>query len=282
MIWVIVLAGGSGVRLAHEARRQYGYARPKQFCDFDGRGTLLAQTLERARRLTSDPHILVVTVRAHRHEANEALAAFAEVRRLELPANRDTTSGIAVPLRFILDRDPEAEVVVMPSDHAISNRALFTGTVFEALAVVRREPDRMALLGAPPSGYDDGVGWLVPESNATPGRWPGVACFREKPDPREAAQLAASGARVNTFVFTARATVLAAAIAQHCPETWRAMASPVGLDAAFAALPTSSFSRDVLEQSAQHMTLVTLPAAAGWSDIGTPERLARALRVAAA
>jgi len=281
MLWVIVLAGGSGVRLADTARRKYGYARPKQFCDFDGHGTLLAQTLARAREVAPDPQIVVVTMRAHRSEADETLAAYPEVQRIELPVNRDTTSGIAMPLRFVIDHDPNAEVVIMPSDHAISNRAVFTRAILDGLAVVRRSPAEMVVLGAAPSGFDDGVGWLVPGPQPASGRWPGVARFREKPDAREAATLASLGARVNTFVLTARAKVIADAIAEYCPDTWRSTASPTCLDAAFVDLPVSSFSRDVLERCAHRLTLVTLPAAAGWSDIGTPERLARAIQGAA-
>ncbi len=276
MIWVMLLAGGSGSRLAREVLLRCGHPKPKQYCDFGG-GTLLELTLARARRLAPDRRLIVVTSRMHRGDALDVMQRHPRVAHLELPRNRDTTSGILLPLLHIRAIDPEAIIVIMPTDHAVADEDVFGSAVNESLEVLTDGHDQIALLAAEPSGPDEDYGWVVPAAGG--GRWPAVARFREKPPAEEMAGLRAEGALVNTFVLTARASTLERAFAHRTPDCHRtltaAMRDPAVMESAFDALGPSSFSRDVLEHIPDQLRIVPLPRQAGWSDIGTPERLAQ-------
>jgi len=116
MIWALLLAGGDGSRLAREALRLFGYTKPKQYCDFGG-GTLLELPLARARRFAPDRRNVVVTSQTHRADALEVMRRHPEVTHLERPLNRDTTSGILLPVLNVHRLDPDATVIVMPTDH---------------------------------------------------------------------------------------------------------------------------------------------------------------------
>ncbi len=287
MNWVILLAGGAGTRLADESLRRYGYARPKQFCDFGG-GTLLELTLFRARRFAPDRRIVVITTRQHRRDACPIMTRHPRVCHLEQPRNRDTTPGLLLPLLHIRALDPAATVIVMPTDHAVADEAAFALAVEHALEVVASHEDAIALLAAEPSGLDADYGWLVPapRSGAAPAgspgsdteKWPPVASFREKPLGDEIPRLRAAGALLNTFVFAARAATLEHAFQRWAPAYFEGILAthrePSLLEVTFDLLPSSNFSRDVLERMAEQLRIVPLPPSAGWSDIGTPERLA--------
>jgi mannose-1-phosphate guanylyltransferase len=273
-IWTIVLAGGDGKRLESASIGRYGYARPKQYCDFDGRGTLLDRTLARAAAITEDDRIVVVTTRAHRREADEVLSRWPVVARVEQPRNADTTAGIILPLLHVLAQDPGATVVVFPSDHQVRDEAAFLREAARAAAVASTR-ECLVLLGAEPDGPEDDYGWIVPGRAAPAGDCP-VESFREKPPSDEIDSLLDSGALLNTFVLAAPAYRLVDLVATYAPVVWTLLSGAWGsaeaLERAYDELPRSNFSRDVLERA---QNLRVLPVAAGWSDIGTPYRLRR-------
>lgn len=275
--WGILLAGGDGTRLQEESRARYGYPRPKQFCDFDGRGTLLGKTVERVLALVPQPRVVVSINRSCRREAVEALEPWPRTRLVEQPHNRETTPGILLPLLQILREDPRATVLVLPSDHHVRHLAAFQAALRRCVHLVRANPDRLLLLGAVPEQPEKGYGWIVPRR--LPGEpWAAVMSFREKPPPDEAERLWRHGALLNTFVMAASAHTLARLISRHVPEWWRALClagnAPEQIHQVYATLPSSNFSTEVLEH-AENLRVVGMRA--GWSDVGTPERLQREL-----
>lgn len=278
MNWTIVLAGGTGSRLAAECSLRYGYARPKQFCDFDGSGTLLENTLARARVFCPPSRIVVVTARAHRAEADEVLRDQGDLVRVEQPCPRDTTPAVSSGLLAVLARDPEADVIIMPSDHHVGDAHMFAVALEQAHRIVEGDRSGIALLGAVPEGPCDGYGWVVPKRDSAEGT--GVEQFCEKPSAAEAARLIDRGAVVNTLVTVAHAAALAGALEQFSARWWKLLAAAPDdamLEIAYATLPCENFSTDVLERIPHLLRLVRLEADAGWSDVGTPARLERVL-----
>ena len=275
---VIVLAGGEGRRLEPQARARYGYARPKQYCDFGDGVTLLDRTLARARRLVTPDRIVVVTTAGHREEADECLARWPGVRRLEQPRNRDTLPGLALPILSILDRDPSARVVVLPSDHSIADEHGFTQCLARIVATLSDYPFDLLLLGAQVETPEDGYGWILPSHCA--GRWPGVAGFREKPPAEELPHLISRGALANTFVMAGDAWSFAQVILRHAPTWFSSILSALHdserLRQVYDALPSVNFSEGLHADRAD-LRVVPMPAV-GWSDVGTPERLQRSMR----
>lgn len=273
-LWAIVLAGGDGTRLAAEARALHGYARPKQYCAMVGSEPLLAQTIRRAELVVPRERILVSTTHRWQAEAIETLRPFPGVRRVEQPSNAGTTPGVLIALVEVLAQDPEARVLVLPSDHYISNDLTFLAA---AMAAADRAP-AITLLGADLTEPEPGLGWIVP-ADAMPGApWSRVRSFVEKPDPARAEALHRTGALANTFAMVARAHDLAVLISTFAPRWFEALeaaqADPAQLASVYRRLPPSDLSTDVMQRACGSLWVAPIRGVE-WSDIGTPERLAR-------
>jgi len=288
--WVLILAAGDGRRLEGVARDRLGRPAPKQFSDFGTGRTLLTRTLDRALQLA--PSERIVTVVAARHDTwwREELVTLPPENVVIQPENRGTAAGILLPLLHIHERDPEATVVVLPSDHHVEDDFAVRATIRTALAEVRSKPEGLVLLGITPEHADTEYGWIMP-SPAAGTVAPPVASFVEKPGPLEAARLLDAGALWNSFMFVGRARVLLDMFGERTPELLAAMRAgvttkPVANGAAIAAarrlddlygtLETRDFSREILQKLPSRLRVLAVPHC-GWSDLGTPDRLARVL-----
>src|SRR6266700_1199921 len=118
-LWAIVLAGGEGVRLRSLTRRLYGYDRPKQYAALVGARSLLRQTLDRVGLLIPPERTVVVTLASHARYVEAELRGAPRPHVLAQPYDRGTAAGIFLPAHWIRLRDPDATVVVFPSDHFV-------------------------------------------------------------------------------------------------------------------------------------------------------------------
>ncbi len=282
--WALILAAGQGKRLAGLTMAD-GEHVPKQFCALMGQRSLLATTLARAERLVPRDRILVVVAEQHERWWRPELAGLPVANVLVQPADRGTAPGLLLPLLAILERDGQAQVLVLPSDHHLEREEVFLRTASQALAEARRSPDGVFLLGVTPDAADPELGWIVPGGVARrrPGRsavW-SVDGFVEKPGPDTAGRLFAAGASWNSFVLAATALALLRLYQRRAPELLthlgrafgaRNAARPERLTRAYAELARVDFSRDLLQGSESSLRLLRVPAC-GWSDLGTPERL---------
>lgn len=274
--WAMVLAGGEGSRLHPVAQHLYGYPRPKQFCDFGAGASLLELTLRRAEELTRADCIVISGASHHAREWDRFATERPGVRVVQQPKNAGTAPGILLPLLAILEEDPDAVVHILPSDHHVSDSATFVRRLAEAERLVRAAPQQVVLLGAAAPEDANGYGWIVP-CPAEDRTWNGVQTFREKPPGPAVRSLVAEGALVNTFVMVAKASALARLVRAGAPGWWRALTTAWGDDGmvarAYDTLPPADFSRDILEANVDHLRVMSL-GSVGWSDVGTPERLA--------
>jgi len=287
-LWVTVLAGGSGLRLAPLTGGV-----PKQFWSLDGGPTFLEQTLERIAPLAPAERTVVVVDRTHRPMV-ERLGCSERAAFVYQPCNRGTAAGVLLGLTPALDSDRDPIVLITPSDHGVWDAVAFRNAVTRAVTWVRARPDQIGLFGAEPSGPDGDYGWI----DAIPGEavrrnwgFAPVASFIEKPPPAQAADLMASGAAWNTMVVVALASTLLTSYERHAPAI-RAAFDPVlrlpprerasYLERAYVDLWPADFCRDLLTP-ATNLWVSVWPASLGWSDLGTPERLSRwrAMRAAA-
>ncbi|MFI5317239.1 MAG: sugar phosphate nucleotidyltransferase [Myxococcota bacterium] len=282
--WAIVLAGGEGSRLSGLTTTRNGVRVPKQFCSLSGGPTLLRQTLERAAALVPREQIVVVVADQHRDWWQDELADLPRENILEQPANRGTAAGILLPALAIARIDPAASVVVLPSDHHVGDEATLRAAFRDALDQVALTPERIALLGVTPDAPDAQYGWIVPQPAAQTRLRP-IELFVEKPPAERARELMARGGLWSSFLFACRVTALLDAFEHAQPELLRsflsessALRARAGLSELYASTPVRDFSRDVLERVAERLGVLAVPAC-GWSDLGTPERVASVLAV---
>lgn len=288
--WVLILAAGDGRRLQGVSRDRIGRPAPKQYCDFGSGRSLLSRTIDRA--LAIAPLDRVVCVVARRHDTWwESELSFLPARNVIVqPENRGTAAGILLPLLHIQARDPEGSVVVLPSDHHIEDEDAVGTSIREALADVRRRPDGLVLLGITPENPDTEYGWILPRgSGDVTAR--AVASFIEKPGLPEAERLMEGGALWNSFMFAGRVELLLSLFAERTPEllaamrpavrgprpaTRAAVSIPRRLAAVYRTLESRDFSREILQSLPERLRVLAVPPC-GWSDLGTPDRLARVL-----
>ncbi|HEY0554972.1 MAG TPA: sugar phosphate nucleotidyltransferase [Thermoanaerobaculia bacterium] len=278
-LWGIVLAAGQGSRL--QGITTVGdEAVPKQFCALHGDVSMLRRTLQRAARLVPDPHIKVVVAAEHRKWWERELADLARTSVVVQPSNRGTAAGILLPLTPILRQDPEGVVVLLPADHHVGREWILQAALDQAVATVRTSPDRIVLLGMTPEDEKDSeYGWIVPGGDPSSGP-AAVRRFREKPPATETAALLAQGALVNSFVVVARVRTLHALYEERLTDLaalfrrWRGGAA--SLRSLYERIPSRDFSRELLEPCADRLWVVPVPPC-GWTDLGTPARVARCL-----
>lgn len=279
--WAIVLAAGDGTRLAPLTRQPDGTVVPKQYFDFGGGRTLLAGAVARARRLVAAEQVLAVVSESHRRWWEAGVPGLLPSSLVVQPENRGTAPGLLLPLLHLYYRDPDAVVVVLPSDHHVGRENVLWRALASAVTVARREPLRVVLLGMKPDAPQSDYGWIL--ANPGPADGPrGVAAFVEKPDRERATRLMEHGALWSSFMMVGHVSAFLKLFAQQAPELLRLMLTRLAsgggtrpseaLAAMYRSIPVSDFSRDVLEGGRESLSVMSVPEC-GWSDLGTPERV---------
>lgn len=282
--WCIVLAAGDGTRLSSLTTDRHGITTPKQYCSLRGDGSLLRLALARADRLASPER--VVSVVASHHEAwwVRDLKDRPADNTLVQPLNRGTAPGLLLPLLEVLSRDPAARVVVLPSDHFVRDEAVLEAAMRRSLAAIDRRRAGVVLLGMTPDAAVEDYGWIVP-SGPRRGSLQRVASFIEKPPAREAERLMRAGGVWNSFILAARAGDLLTMVRRRLPWlTWSMLEAArvetsrrdSTLAALYQGMIPADFSKEVLQGSEEALHVARVPDC-GWTDLGTPERVASCL-----
>ena len=281
--WVLVLAAGEGKRLRQLTRCADGASVPKQYCSLQGGPSLLEETLRRASSVTEAGHISLIVADQHRRwwQPTQSWPAHQLVVQ---PRNRGTAIGILLQLLQIMRLDPDANIMLLPSDHFVADESTLSGAMQCALLRLRAAPEEIILLGMEPGFPDPELGYIALGRRCAQGTF-AVADFVEKPKVQKARELIASGALWSTFIVAAHLTSLLELIEHHHPQVVCAMrhalAVELGSTAGFAALyetlPELDFSRDFLARADRGQLRVLPVAGCGWSDLGTPERLVQTL-----
>lgn len=280
--WVVILAAGEGNRVKALTRDRWGQPAPKQYSRIGGRTTLLDVTLERARKIAPPERIVAVVAAQHRRWWVSELVDLPARNVIVQPENRGTAAGILLPLLWITEHDPDARLVILPSDHGVASEETLHNAIVDVLACAPRPSSGMVLLGVQPQGPETDYGWIVPKAGGF-GPLRRVACFREKPDAGTAAELLSKKGLLNTFILIVGGRCLLALFETVLPQLWRSFrplfekmqngfSFEEDLALLYHSVPTLDFSKDLLERAGDTLWVHTVPAC-GWIDIGTPDRL---------
>lgn len=281
--WALVLAGGEGSRLQSLTTLASGLAVPKQFCSFGGGPSLLNDALKRASVIAPPERACAIVSEHHARWWQSLPMSLPSENLIVQPRNRGTAIGILLPLLQILHRDPGASLVVLPSDHYVRNEAVLANSLRTAMREVERRNERIVLLGLTPEDADPELGYIVPMGEGGPAARE-VGQFIEKPSAVSAKALIERGGLWNSFIFAARGQTLLRAFEARCPDVVESLRHVVSsgddeatrranLAAVYERVPCLDFSRDVLETSLRYLTVAAVPPC-GWSDLGTPRRVA--------
>jgi mannose-1-phosphate guanylyltransferase len=280
-LWSIVLAAGQGRRLASLTGGV-----PKQFWSPDGQRTLLEHTLDRLTPLVPLSRTATVIHRSQRTLAEARLKTSSRESLgllLDQPLDRGTAAGVGLGLSAVVAADPDAIVVLTPSDHGVEDVAEFRRGLRRAADEIEARRETMVLFGVEASRADVDYGWITArrQPSAPHGWFRPVTGFVEKPSFVLAERLMAAGAVWNTMVMVSRATALLHLFERHLPAMFEVFArlrtledreQAAFLTSSYARLASADFSRDLVTP-ASGLALYTFPRWLGWSDLGTPQRL---------
>ena len=281
--WSLILAGGDGSRLRSLTTTSGGQCVPKQYCSLLGGASLIHETIRRALAISSPAHVCAVVAEQHRQWWQQALWPIAESNIIVQPQNKGTANGILFPLLHILDCDPEAKVVLLPSDHHLENELALRESILSALNSIRVYPDDIMLLGIEPEEADTELGYIVPDTQTRLRPRP-VSHFVEKPDSETAQRLINAGALWNSFIMVARAkTLLQLFVDKHQSAVLRMQIAllrqpndKMSVANLYATLREVDFSRHILQGLERRLRVVQV-GKCGWSDLGTPKNVLKTL-----
>lgn len=283
-VYGIILAGGIGTRLWPRSRTTH----PKQFSDITGCGrTMIQATADRLEGLIAPDHLYVVTGQAYAELCAQQLAEIPPHQILAEPSGRNTAPAIGLAAVHILQRDPDAILVSLHSDHAMTDPAAFRQALRRAVEAAAQ--DAIVTLGIEPTFPHTGYGYIQ-RGDLLDGLAPGdppvytVRRFLEKPDLATAQAFLEDGNYYwNGGIFVARAAVVLQEIARQVPALYTglekiAAAARSGDPAALAdttaavwpALPNISIDHGVMEGA---QAVATVPLNAGWNDVGSWDAL---------
>lgn len=212
------MAGGVGSRFWPISRQ----SKPKQFLDILGTGkTFLRATYERFLPIIPPENFLVVTNAAYKSLVMEQIPELAESQVLCEPIGRNTAPAIAYAAFRLNAVDPEAEMIVTPSDHMILDAGIFRGLISEGLSYLKG-CDAMMTIGVTPTSPNTGYGYIQADRPSCGAGVAKVKTFTEKPDAATARAFVESGEFFwNSGIFIWHVNTFLTALRDFLPEVYQ-------------------------------------------------------------
>lgn len=274
--YCIIMAGGIGSRFWPMSRKDH----PKQFIDILGTGeTLLQSTFNRFLKVCPQENIYIVTNDMYKDLVLQQLPLIGQQQVLCEPSRRNTAPCVAYANYTILERNPDANVVVAPSDHIIQKEDAFTEVILAALEATEKH-DWLLTLGIQPNRPDTGYGYIQfeeKEACPTDNRIKKVKTFTEKPQLEMAKQFLASGDFLwNSGIFIWRLKTIMESFEKFLPDVDQLFKAGIGIynteaegafiEKTYAMCKNISIDYGVMEKA---NNVYVLSSDFGWSDLGT-------------
>jgi mannose-1-phosphate guanylyltransferase len=271
--YAIIMAGGIGSRFWPISRTSH----PKQFIDILGTGkTLIQNTYERFLKICPKENIYIVTNEIYRDLVKTQLPDITDNQILTEPVMRNTAPCIAYGSFKIETANPDAVVVVAPSDHLILDETGFIKTIEKSLATAGKN-DCLVTLGIKPSRPDTGYGYIQYTDQNLDTDFFKVKTFTEKPTLEIAKTFIQSGDFLwNAGIFVWSAKAIVEAFKTHLPDMFELFsdARPYyntteeknQIHTSYLQCTNISIDYGIMEKA---NNVYVLPSEFGWSDLGT-------------
>jgi len=271
--YVAIMAGGIGSRFWPMSRTAY----PKQFLDILNSGkTLIQQTYDRYKKLVPEENIFIITSAEYVSIVKEQLPNVKEENILGEPSRKNTAPCVAYISFKLLKKDPNANLIVAPSDHLITEPSEFIKTSKKALDFVNHI-NAFVTLGIKPTYPNTGYGYIQHDTTAAAPDIYKVKTFTEKPDIEIARTFIASGDFLwNAGIFIWKVDSILKAFEQYQPEMYEVFAAEQqffntqqeqeALERIYPLCTNISIDYAIMEKAGN---VYVIPASFGWSDLGT-------------
>jgi mannose-1-phosphate guanylyltransferase len=269
------MAGGIGSRFWPMSRNAF----PKQFLDILGTGqTLLQQTYHRFKRVCPEENIYIVTNESYVDLVKQNLPDLPEGNILGEPLRRNTAPCVTYASFKIAAKNPNANIVVAPSDHVIMKEDAFIEAIMTGLQFTAQN-DSLLTLGIKPSRPDTGYGYIqfVDDKNKGSEKIFKVKTFTEKPNLEMARFFLQTGEFVwNAGIFLWNLKAIMHALQEYLPEMYHLFAEGVSnfntaaeesfIKTTYTQCTNISIDFGVMEKA---KNVYVMSADFGWSDLGT-------------
>lgn len=271
--YVAIMAGGIGSRFWPMSRTDY----PKQFLDILNTGkTLIQWTYERFADFIPLENIFVVTSDEYSGIVAEQLPDLPVANILGEPSRKNTAPCIAYISFKLMQQDPQASLIVAPSDHLILDTTAFRKVCLEALSFVNKH-NAFITLGIQPTQPNTGYGYIQFEQHAVTDNVYKVKTFTEKPNLELAKTFVASGEFLwNAGIFVWQVKNILTAFEKYLPEMFEVFAADrerfnteeekAALEAIYPQCTNISIDFGIMEKADN---VYVIPSSFGWSDLGT-------------
>ena len=273
---LVILAGGGGTRLWPLSTEGL----PKQFLDILGCGkSLLQQTAERFEGLVPPENIWVATSAEYKDMIKEHLPQVPEKNILVEPCRRNTAPCICYVSWKIKKRNPRANVIITPSDHAIKDEKAFREAVKDCMEF-SSETDSIVTLGIKPTHPETGYGYIKADLSYSSSRKKNifrVDAFKEKPT-KEIAEdyIKQHNYLWNSGIFIWNVSTIVNAFRVYSPEISHIFEDIYSyydlpqeqemINHEFPKCENISVDYAIMEKAEE---IFVYPAEFGWSDLGT-------------
>jgi mannose-1-phosphate guanylyltransferase len=271
--YCVILAGGRGRRLWPSSREAY----PKQFIDFFGTGrTQLQATYDRVIKLLPKENIYICTCKEFFDIVKQQLPEVPERNVIVEPIHRNTAPSVAWSAMRIHKRNPEANVLVLPSDQLVMNETNFLRSVEIGFSYVS-ENDVLLVMGVKPTRPEPGYGYIqLGDLSCKPDVY-AVKSFTEKPEREFATMFMQSGEFYwNTGIFLSNVRFLLQSFEGIFPDVLRGLRykrveytyeeEMAFVTENYPRYPNLSLDYAILEQS---QNVFVMKCDFGWADLGT-------------
>lgn len=271
--FAIIMAGGIGSRFWPISRTSH----PKQFIDILGTGkTLIQNTYDRFLKICPKENIYVVTNEIYTDLVKSQLPDMADHQILTEPVMRNTAPCVAYGSFKIENLNPDAAIVVAPSDHLILDEPAFISTIERSLKVAT-ESDCLITLGIKPSRPDTGYGYIQYTDNVIEDDFHKVKTFTEKPTLEIAKSFLQSGDFLwNAGIFVWSAKAIVKSFEQYLPDmndifseaksVYNTDEEKKHIHTAYQRCTNISIDYGIMEKADN---VYVIPSEFGWSDLGT-------------
>ena len=271
--YVAIMAGGIGSRFWPQSRVAY----PKQFLDILNTGkTLIQWTFDRFSHFIPAKNIYVVTSHEYTDIVKDQLKDLPEHNILAEPSRKNTAPCIAYISFKLKQKDPDARLIIAPSDHMVLDIEEFIKISLEALSFAQ-EYKAFVTLGIKPTYPNTGYGYIQHDTEMTAPNVYKVKTFTEKPDAALAKTFLDSGDFLwNAGIFIWRVQEILTAFEQYQPEMFEVFAAEQdnfntsheqeAVERIYPLCTNISIDYAIMERADN---VYVIPSSFGWSDLGT-------------
>lgn len=282
--YALILAGGSGQRFWPVSRD----AQPKQLLKLFGDKTLLELTIDRLEGVVPRENIVILTNAQQLAGVRAVLPNLPAENILAEPEKRDTAPAIALGIGWIAARDPQATMMVLPSDHLINDHAAFQ-SVLRGACETAEASQGLVTIGIKPTWPCPSYGYVERgQRNQFPGVKEEVAIydvtrFREKPSVELAESFLAQGNftwNAGMFIWTVPAVI--GELSHHAPPLEKFISElrhstnfTATMTSQFPTLPKLSIDYALMEKASR---VLNIEATFDWDDVGNWTSVGRYLQ----